>query len=63
MSQDTPGKTGSDAFSAALAAELEVESQIDKIDWETGQLATQRRQATAEGANTMLVSRSSKSKS
>ena len=49
MSQDTPGKTGSDAFSAALAAELEVESQIDKIDWETGQLATQRREATAEG--------------
>ena len=49
MSQDTPGKTDSDAFSAALAAEHEVESQIDKIDWETGQLATQRREATAEG--------------
>ena len=49
MAQETPSRTDNEAFRAALAAEFEVKLQIDMNDYKTGELATQQRQAIAEG--------------
>lgn len=50
MSQDAPTqKDNPAAFRAALDTELEVELEVSRIDWPTGELAEEQREALAAG--------------